>query len=418
MKISILSLLLSIFLLIGCSKDDSVSNNEPQNPAPTNPVIQQIFDGQILSSFNTMEVFKIIKKDDGFIFITHELITEAPLNAGIRISKTDNQLNVIWTFLIDKSSESDEFAGVLELSNNEYIAILKKFSNTNTGLYNNEVYGLKFNGSGTILWEKDYSMNNVDTNTHLDGIIKFTNKSNNDLRVMFRSDSTYYNSDDFYYREIKINSNGDILENKKLNITSTAHMQYIRYDNFGNKYNFGAGLTVDQVVPGGTYISFSPILAKYNQNNSLVFEKTYGVPSVDDYFHQAIIDTNNKIVLIGEHGTPGDVNSISRWIVHTNDSGEIVWEIRESTPGVEYYGKDIIQDEDGNYLSLFDDRYGYNLATLIKSDNQGQILWKYSDGEINNTDPFVPNKVIKSNNEYMIFGVKNLKLWLKKITVN
>lgn len=100
-----------------------------------------------------------------------------------------------------------------------------------------------------------------------------------------------------------------------------------------------------------------------------------------------------------------------------DSNGNIVWEIKEYEERYKYYGKDIIQDGD-NYLSLFDDRNGYNVTTLIKSNNQGEILWKFKDGEKNNTENFLSQRVIKYNDEYLIFGIRdNNKLWVKKIKV-
>ena len=100
-----------------------------------------------------------------------------------------------------------------------------------------------------------------------------------------------------------------------------------------------------------------------------------------------------------------------------DSNGNIVWEIKEHEERYQYYGKDIIQDGD-NYLSLFDDRNGYNVTTLIKSNNQGEILWKFKDGEKNNTENFLSHRVLKYNDEFLIFGIRdNNKLWVKKIKV-
>ncbi|MFD2892788.1 hypothetical protein ACFS5J_12275 [Flavobacterium chuncheonense] len=418
MKLNPLFYIISIFFLVSCSKEENEMNNtnDPNNPDLNTPRIEITFDNQILNSFNAFDIIKIIKKNDGFIFFTNELITEFPFNTGIRISKIDNQLNLVWTFIINESTEKDHLAGVLEVENDEYISILSKMNYSNIGLGNYEVYGLKFNNSGNILWIKNYSANNVDQNIHLDEAIDFTNKST-ELKIMFRSDSTFQNSEDFYFREVKINSDGDILSNIKLNYTNVNNFYNIIYDKLGNKYNFGGKRVVDFYVGNTAFTSYDASIMKYNLNNNMVFDKLYGIPRIDDYFNRILIDNNNKANFIGKYGIDYSNDTEARWIVQMDDSGNILWEIKEYEEQFKYYGKDIIQDDDGNYLSLFNDVNGYNLATLIKSNNQGEILWKFVDGAKGNNDSFSPYKVLKNNEEYLIFGLKEYKIWLKKIIV-
>jgi hypothetical protein len=417
MRLNSLLIITVTYFLISCSKEENDLSDDTNNPISSNPQFEITYDNQIINSFNSFAILKIIKKNDGFIFFSNELITMAPFNTGIRISKLDNQLNLVWTFLIDETPESEHLGGVLELANDEFIAILSKMNYTNTGINNNEVYGLKINNSGNILWQKDYSANNVDLDTHLDDVIEFKNESN-ELKIMFRSDSTYYNSNDFYFREVKLNSDGQVLSNTKLNYTDVNQFYNIIYDKNGNKYNFGGRLLVDFFVGNASYNSYDASLIKYNIDNQVVFDKTYGIQRIDDFFHNILIDNNNKSIVIGTCGIDASNNTTGRWIKETNHYGNVVWEIKEFKEDYVYFGKDIIQDNDGNYLSLFNDiNGGFNIATLIKSNSQGTILWKFEDGLEGNADSFVPYKVFKNNDEYLLFGLKDEKIWLKKIRV-
>ncbi|MEM9243346.1 MAG: hypothetical protein AAGA27_04730, partial [Pseudomonadota bacterium] len=72
------------------------------------------------------------------------------------------------------------------------------------------IFGFKFNNSGNLIWNKDYSADNVDANTHTEGRVNFSSKSN-DLKVIFSSDSTYYAQGGSYYRELELNSDGQII---------------------------------------------------------------------------------------------------------------------------------------------------------------------------------------------------------------
>ncbi len=414
-KIKCISLIILFSLFLSCSEDEKEIINDTD--VDNSPIIEVTFDGQIINSISPFNVLKVIKSNNEFIILNTELVTQYPFNPTTRVSKIDSQFNLVWTFIVDRTVNDEQLAGVFELNNNEFIAIFGKSGFSNQGLYDNEVFGLKFNSSGTILWEKNYSMNNLDYNTHLDNIIYFKNNDSNELKVMFKSDSTYNNADDFYYREVKINSDGDILENNKINNSTHGLFYDIIYDNLGNKYNFGGNSVVDFYIGNSAFTSFDASLTKFNSNNSIIFNNLYGIPRIDDYFHRAINDNNNKINLIGKYGIDYSNQTEARWIVQMDSNGNIVWEIKEYEERYKYYGKDIIQDGD-NYLSLFDDRNGYNVTTLIKSNNQGEILWKFKDGEKNNTENFLSQRVIKYNDEYLIFGIRdNNKLWVKKIKV-
>jgi len=412
-NLSLLILFLSS-LFLSCSEDEKEIINDTN--VDNSPIIEVTFDGQIINSISPFNVLKVIKSNNEFVIFTKEILTGSSFNVAIRVSKVDSDFNLIWTFVVDRTTEGEQLAGVFELNNDEFIAIFGKAGYSSQGLHDNEVFGLKFNILGSILWEKNYSMNNLDYNTHLDNIIYFNNSSN-ELKVMFKSDSTYYNADDFYYREVKINSDGDILENNKINNSTHGLFFDIIYDEFGNKYNIGGKRVVDFFQGNSAFTSVDASLTKFDLNNNIVYDKLYGIPRIDDYFHGAIIDNNNKINLIGKYGINYSDQTEARWIVQMDNNGNIVWEIKEYEERYQYYGKDIIQDGD-NYLSLFDDRNGYNVTTLIKSNNQGEILWKFKDGEKNNTENFLSHRVLKYNDEFLIFGIRdNNKLWVKKIKV-
>ena len=386
----------------------------------TTSEIEITFNNQILSSIitNGDGLKKIIKRNDGYILFTTELVDL--YNIGIRVSKTDNQLNLLWSFVIDETNEADNLAGVFELGNDEYIAIAHKFSYTNTGLYNNEVYGFKFNNSGNLIWNKDYSADNVDANTHTEGRVNFSSKSN-DLKVIFSSDSTYYAQGGSYFRDLELNSDGQIISDDIIGSTSDYQFLTIFYDIAGSKYNYGG---ID-ILPNDGLFTFDGMLQKFDSNNNLLLDNNYGNYGADDYINKILIEDNNEITMIGKNGHENGFDGESRWILKTNEaSGEIIWSIKETRDNFLYQARDLIMDEDDNYLSLFFDIYYanshvYNLATLIKSDNDGNIIWKFVDGEDFNNDSFFPVKVFRDGDEYLIFGIKDgTYLWLKKIKVD
>ena len=132
----------------------------------TTSEIQITHNDKIFNHLENVRLHEIIKTDDGYIFFIDN-------NPGIRISKTDNQFNELWSF----NNIDYGFKGVHDLKNGEYVVFNHKFSFTSTGLYNNEAFGFKFNSSGEIIWDNNYSSDNMDANTRYDLIIPFTGKS-------------------------------------------------------------------------------------------------------------------------------------------------------------------------------------------------------------------------------------------------
>lgn len=409
MKSNILFLIISLFFFISCSKDDNELKNEPEGPIVNNPEFEITFDSQILTSTNTLEILRIFKREDGFILFCTEITSEWPLTFGTRVIKIDNQFNQVWTFLVNEINSTNFFGGVYELPNDEYILISSK-----NGVNGNETYGLKFNNSGNILWRKNFNSTIAESGEYFDFMIPFTSKSNR-LKFITRS----YTPDDSYFREVEINSDGEILANIELNYPDVNQFGNIAYGNDGIKYNIGARALVDFLIGGAPSVSNDALLIKYNENNQVIFDKTYGMKRVDDSYHRILIDSNNKPTVIGTWGVDYAEHIEGRWIVRTNSVGEIVWEIKEYKKQYKYYGKDIIQDDDGNYLYLFDDfSWGSNIVTLIKSNDNGEILWKFEDGIEGNLDRFTSAKVFKINGEYLIFGLNEQKLWVKKMKVH
>lgn len=400
-------LILFIVFFASCSKDELKDNQIPEENTDN---FELMLDNQILQGMNTLQILKIVEKSDGYIIVDRFLVSEGPLVTGIRISKIDNQLNLVWTFQTTDNLYDIVFSGLFELPNDEHIAILKE--NNGSG---HEVFGLKFNSSGNILWRKSYSTNNVDINTFLDQSVDFLTNGNS-LKFMIVSDSTYYNENDFYFRELEINNNGNILQEKLVDFIDINQFNTIIYDYTGNKYQYGARLLPD--FPGNTvYMSYDAQIIKYDINNSVLFNQTYGMKRIEDYFQKILINTNNNPILIGRYGVDPSDFTQGKWICETNLAGEIVWEIKEFEPGYMYVGKDIIQDTDGNYLSLFAEyKDGFNIATLMKSNQQGEALWKFADGTEGNTDHFTPEKIFVDNEAYLMFGINNVdKFWVKKI---
>ena len=376
---------------------------------------------QILNSIdwnNANPISEILELDDGYLFITG--------SAKIIITKTDNDFNVLWSFIIKDSSQDLFFNGIYSLKeSNEYIIFYNGISGLQEDYWGNS-YGVnyrvsesKFNDSGEIIWNKDYSTEVVD-NIWLrskDNAISFSKNSKN-AKLFIKSDSTYYINNDYYYRELNFDSNGEINASKILNNNNFSFREVLFQDN--NEWtNYG-------IIDGNIAIQ------KYDMNNELINNYNYGNSGGSEFLSN-ILDEVENIVILGTNGHENESDGESRWIFNINaSSGETTWDIKETEENYSYRGKDLILDTDGNYLSLFFDMYNvhyeggtccvsihdYNFATLIKSDNEGNIIWRFVDGEDFNDDYFEPLKIFQQGNEYIIIGSKKYRasgIWLKRI---
>lgn len=371
---------------------------------------------QILNSVSyPTPIEEILKLEDGYLFITGGAI--------INVSKITNDLNLLWSFDITSSTEDLFYKGVYKLNeNNEYLMLIQGLGASNSDPWGNQyrgdvrAHGVKFNDDGQIIWNRDYSTyitDNYYVNT--DDYPIPISRSSEKNKVFICSDSTYYTENDEYYRALTFDSDGELSSSQILN-PATYSFRRVLFKLSDKWINYG-------IYSGDIHIQL------YNSNNELTHDYLYGNNGAIEYLSKNILDQGDTIVLTGTNGHENSLDGESRWIFNINASnGEIIWEIKESEENYSYRAKDLIKDSDENYLSLFFDMYNmqntypfdhdYNYATLIKSDNDGNILWKFVDGDANNDDDFEPERVFQQDNEYLIFGRKPWnEVWVKKIKI-
>lgn len=381
----------------------------------TTSEIEITFDNKLFQNETdiiTHAIVKVIKTMNGYIIATNagQFYSD---NTTIRVIMVDNQFNLLWNFKIDESPYSDELAGILELDDGSFIGIARKYESysiLNENDPDHQVYGFKFTSNGELLWIKSLNASNSISNY----TIPFENNSNTS-KVIFSADTTNNNNPfDFFYREIEMNNDGQIIVEKIINNVSPGKFWNIKYDENGNKFNYG---NID-IQPDDILSTWDAMLEKYDINNKLIWANSYGYYGPDDSADNILID-NESIIIIGKKGHQNRFDGESRWLIQTDSNGTVKWDIQKTREYFIYQGKDIIKDSDGNYLSLFFDIYYpnapvYDLATVIKTNSEGNVLWEFSDGLDFNTDKFQPYKIIQDDNSYLIFGNKEGKIWLKQ----
>src|SRR5690606_10571294 len=428
-------ILLVLFNFLSCSNHDDFSNEEPKNDDNTPEVsFKETFDNQIFEpNIDTQQVIEIIdavEAVDGYILFTREAFQNGS-KSNLKVYKFDFQFNLKWSILLNDSTESiPTFGGFFE-SNGEYVAVFSQ-SVSRGQYFNGEVKAVKFNESGAVIWNRKYynfrNNNREEVYFSHDMIIPFVNH-NGEKRFIIQSDSINNSFlSDKYFNELLIDNEFNVLEEKVIPYPQVGVYPFTQflYDNLGNKYNYGANLFVIYFY-GLPIYTRNALLMKYNKDNEVIYEKEYGTDPIDERFDKILID-NDKIVAIGRYGKESKNFFLRRSIFQLdNNSGSVIWhsltdshllndELFEIQTTIEYYGKDLIFDNDRNYLALFHESGG--VTTLIKINKEGSFLWKYTNDKDTNGNFFQPSKVFTKDEEYIIFGVSNYnKLWVKKIKI-
>jgi hypothetical protein len=373
-----------------------------------------------LLDYSIGQIDEIVKTNDGFLIFSP---TYYPISSGeIIITKLDFDLNFQWKVSVNESIDGyDLFKGLISLENEEFLGIAqKRYFSHSDGLWSWSIYSFKFNNQGNILNTTNLSYDNTDnhSNTFKYDTSKFSN--HNHLKLVVNCDSTYYNNNDNnYYKELVLDNNGELKSQRTIgSFDDRSVMWYLKYDDVGNLFNYG---NID-IKPNDGLLSWNAWLEKYDLNNNLIWNENYGIYGGDDSADNILID-NDGLVIVGKNGHQNGFDGESKWIIKTNSNGELIWDFKETRKDFIYQGKDIIKDIDNGYISLFFDIYFpnshvYNIVSVIKADINGNIIWKYYDGEDFNDDSFQPYKIfVTGEKEYTIFGIKEGFLWVKRIKV-
>ncbi|MBJ7882234.1 hypothetical protein [Gelidibacter salicanalis] len=373
----------------------------------TTSEIETLYDGQIANSISTSYIEEILKKDDGYLIVTGY--------GDITVHKLDNNFNLLWsTEIVER--ETNFFKSIIDLENGEYILFGSGNTNTSLGTYNTKSFAVKIDNSGNKLWTKYFHYgDNTDWTFWWNDIVKFKKKGS-DIKLLTTVDTTYYNDRlDTFFHEYTLDFNGNITSQKTLSLGFDTFLN-IEYDNEGNIYNHGTNV----LDFSSNVFIFNGILEKYNQNHELIWSEHYNDEIFGDDSLDRLLINQNYIVNIGKESNSQDE---FRLIHFRDNQGNLLWEFKETREDFLYQGKDIYSDFDNNILVLYIDIFYpnapvYDIATLMKFDEEGNLLWRYQDGEDFNQERFTPNKVFYDNEEYLIFGVKDANsLWLKKIKV-
>ena len=283
--------------------------------------------------------------------------------------KLNFQGDTLWTKTYGDTGD-DRGCSIQQTQDGGYI-VAGRTTSFSAGFY--DVYLLKTNASGNILWTRTYG------STGFDWANSVQQTQDGGYIIAGWTDSFGAGMNDVYL--IKTDANGDTLWSKT----------------YGGPYN-DEGLSVQQTLDGGYIISgysnayasgnANLYLIKTNAQGNTLWIKTYcGDPDFDDVGCSVRQSQDGGYIIAGLTGVA--FSNMDVWLLKTDAQGDTLW---TKTYGGNYrdQGYSVQQTSDGGYIIAGYTQFGsspYDVY-LIKTDASGGTLWTRTYGGSNYEEGF------------------------------
>ena len=253
---------------------------------------------------------------------------------------------------------------VIEASDRGYAAVGYTWSYGNG---NADVYLLKTDVNGDLLWQKTFGGANSDRG--------FSIAQTADNGFIITGRKTGYNSDwDVYL--IKTDSNGNLLWEKTFGDSN--------FSNEGNSIiedSDGNFVITGETTPNDGSFTTDVLLIKTDPVGNLLWEKTFSWDN-QDYARSVIEDSNGNYVIVGYTNITSEAGRPDAYLIKTDKNGNLIWE--RTYGGLEYDdGQSVVESSDGGYIvaggtSSFGQ---YNDDYIFKTDINGNLIWEKTWGD-------------------------------------
>jgi hypothetical protein len=303
---------------------------------------------------------------------------------------------------------------VIEASDGGYIAVGGQMSG-NGNKAHGQMYIIKTDSNGNLLWEKLYGDKYSDACSSIDYahdsgyiitgcwglpgwdyslcIMKLNTAGDMEWKKL-------YGGDVAIGRCIKRTNDGGYIAAGNSSFDSILHAYLIKTDNTGNMewersfskdtYNDFQSICLTRddgyVIVGQTYNNQGHIyLIKTDSHGEIKWEKVIGGERIENGFDVQQTKDDGYIIT-GISYTDGKTPDQEVYLVKTNSNGEVIWEKRYEGGGFGI-GHSVIPLSDGGYLvgggrksyiSAYSDIY------IIRTDSQGNIIWDETYGGVKN----------------------------------
>ena len=311
--------------------------------------------------------------------------------------KLDNSGNLLWQKCFGGTG-SEQGHSIISTNDGNYVFAGSASSNNNDvsgGNGSNDFWVVKFNATGTILWQKcfggtsyewAYGVKQASDNGYF--VVGATGSINNNVS------GNYGGFTDGWV--IKLNENGELLWQKCVGGTGTDALRDVQTTADGGCIVVGYTNSVDNNAVGN-HGNNDVLVVKLNSSGTVEWSKCFGSTSAD--VGQKIISTNDgNYIFVGTAGSNNNDVSGSNggqdiWVVKINTSGNIIW---QKCLGSSYsdIGRSIAKTSDGNYVLTGEvngnngdvsgaNANGYADIWIVKINDLGNLLWQKCVGGIN-----------------------------------
>lgn len=368
------------------------------------------------------------------------------------IVKYDSCGNITWTKSFGAEGVEIITSMVTDSHNNLYVAGLytslslriDNFIVKNSGMnYDYEVFIMKFNSNGKLMWVKTINGNhtegypNIAINSKDELLVTGSTNSNS---IFFGTDSLYNTSGgpsrgDIYL--INYGNEGKVIWSKIFGGSDYEDNPYIAIDKLDNIYLTGyftsKEFIVDSIkltnksVKNQAFLHFDVFLIKLDDNGKAIWGNSYG-GDLDEYVNSITVDKFNNVYINGLFDSPkikfGDstyslsrMNVLDNFTLKLNPNGKIIWTKVFVANNISIINGAIQVDD---YLNVYitgqinfpgitvdsfqgtNNFAGHTDVFLIKLDSNANLIWGTSIGS-NSVENVYDMKVI-SNDELILTG--------------
>jgi len=350
-----------------------------QNTLEIESYVSKLYTGltRVFGGSSSEEGYSVVETSDGGLVVTGYTRSFGDWYQ-VYLLKTDSTGNLLWEKNFGGSS-GDYGYGVIETADGGLVVTgyTDSFGN------NSQLYLLKTDSNGNLLWEKNFGGSNYDYGRSVvetaDGGLVVTGYTNSGNQVYL----------------LKTDSTGNLVWEKNFGGTD--------YD-----YGYSVVETADGglVVTGETYSSGNSLqvyLLKTDSTGNLLWEKNFGGTS-SDYGYSVVETADGGLVVTGETYSFG--NSYQVYLLKTDSNGNLLWEKNFGGSSSDY-GRSVVETADsGLVITGYTQSFGNNEQVyLLKTDSTGNLLWEENFG--GTSDDYGRSVIETSDGGLVVTGYTN-----------
>jgi len=344
----------------------------------------------------------VIRTSDGGYALAGYTYSSGAGNADVYLVKLDSVGNMLWSKTYGGTGVDMGFS-VVQTSDGGY-AIGGETNSYGAGNY--DVYLVKTNSNGNMLWNKTYGGTTVD--------VGYSLVQTRDGGYAVGGETSSFGAGGYDFYLVKTDSSGNLQWSKTYGGTGTdigyslVQTNDVGYALTGETGSYGAG-------------SYDVYLVKADSSGNTQWGVTYGGTGTDIGF--SVVPTSDGGYAIGGETNSYGAGNYDVYLVKANSTGGTQW---SKTYGGLYadVGYSVVQTREGGY-ALVGDTYSFGAGDsdfyLVKADSVGNMQWSKTYGGAS-TD--IGYSVVQTGDGgYMLagftysYGAGNYDVWLVKTDV-